>query len=212
MYEQWIKWKAVKDWRRKEWILALQKLLGQHHDEFLKGLLEGRLRSQGQRSGLLTRDYVADGASLRDIPREAIPSKFWSSCEIDWEKCEAHAGTAAYDSIVVDTGDLFREFPLPKPQDAPGVGKIGDYLVLSDELASPFPKSGRPPLPYWDDFHLELARRVVKGELPNKQEAFVEEMQKWCETRWNSKPGISTLKEKIEPCYHEFVRSRKGGK
>lgn len=209
LYEQWIKWKAVKDWRRKEWIHALQELLGRHHDEFLKGLLEGRLRSQGQRSGLLTRDDVEDGASLRDIPREAIPSTFWSSCEIDWEKCQAHAGAAAYNSIVLDTGDLFSEFPLPTPQVATGVSKYGAYFVLSDELAGSTQKLGRPPEFNWDELQLELARRAVKGDLPIKQEAFYEDMRNWCQSQWGRVPGETSLKGKIRPYYYEFVRPKK---
>jgi hypothetical protein len=156
----------------------------------------------------LTKEEITDGASWQDINWEAIPSTFWSSCQIDWEKCQAKSSTAAYESMVLYTEDLFREFPLPASQDAPGVGKIGDYLILSDEAAGPLPKSGRPPLPFWDDFHLELAKRVVNGTLRQKQEAFIADMTEWCKDRGHS-PGRSTLLQKIKPYYDEFIRSEK---
>lgn len=92
LHEERIKWKAVQEWRRTEWNHGFQELLKRHHNEFLMALVEGRLRCQGQRSGLLTKEDIAAGASWQDIPWEEIPSTFWSSCEIDWEKNRAKGG------------------------------------------------------------------------------------------------------------------------
>ena len=207
LYEQRMKWKAVQEFRRNEWNRGFKELLKRHHDDLLTVLIEGRLRSQGQRSGLLTGEDIRAGASWQDIPWEAIPSKFWSSCKIDWEKCRAKDGAAAYNSIVVDTDDLFRAFPLPSPQAATGVSKSGDYFVLSDDVAGPTQKLGRPQEYPWDEFRLELARRAVKNQFPSKQEAFLADMQNWCRV-----PGDTSLKLKIAPYYQEFVRPKKGKK
>jgi len=208
LYEQWIKWKAVKDWRRNEWSHGLQELLKRHHGELLAALRGGRLGSKGQRSGQLTNEEIAEGARWSDVPWEAIPSSFWSFCEIDWEKCRAKGETAGYESIAVDTIDLFREFPLPAPQDVVGVGKIGDNFVLSDDVAGPSRKLCRPSFP-WQDFHLEMAKHAVNGTLDKKQEAFIEAMATWCENHWGRRVARSTLLEKIKPYYDEFVRSPK---
>jgi hypothetical protein len=202
LHEQRIKWKAVQEWRRTEWNHGFQELLKRHHNEFLMALVEGRLRCHGQRSGLLTKEDIAAGASWQDIPWEEIPSTFWSSCEIDWEKNRAKGGTAAYDSIIVETEDLFREFPFPRPEETV-VGRIGDCFILTDEIAAPTRNLGRPPFP-WDEFHLELARRVVRHELP-KQDSVLKAMQDWCESQWGKSPGDSTLKQKLKPYYDEFV-------
>lgn len=210
LHEQRIKWKAVQEWRRTEWNHGFQELLKRHHNEFLMALVEGRLRCHGQRSGLLTKEDIAAGASWQDILREPIPSAFWSSCEIDWEKCLAKCSTAVFDSIVVDTDDLFRAFPLPIPEAATGVSKCGDYFVVSDDVVVPTHKSGRPLKYQWDEFHLELARRVVRGDLPEKQDALIEEMRNWCgERRWDEVPGITSVKATIKPYYDEFVRPKK---
>jgi hypothetical protein len=207
-YEEFIKRKYTKEGRRSEWSLRFQELLKRYHNEFLTALRDGRLGSEGQRSGQLTEEEIAEGAGWRDIPLEAIPSSFWSSCEIDWEKCLAKGETAGYESILVKTDDLFRVFPLPASQDATGVRKIGNYLVASEQYVGPSRK-GRPPIVPWDDFHLELARRVVAVTLPEKQEAGIEDMQIWCEKQWGDKPGRSTMLQKIAPYYEEFIRSRK---
>jgi hypothetical protein len=205
-YEEFIKRKYTKEGRRSEWSLRFQELLKRYHNEFLTALRDGRLGSEGQRSGQLTEEEIAEGARWSDVPREAIPSSFWSSCEIDWEKCRAKGETTGYESIVVKTDDLFRVFPLPTPEDAPGVRKIGNYLVDTEEYADPKPR-GRPPFP-WDEFHLEIARRLMNGKLGN-QKRFEGEMQDWCKSRWGRVLGISTLRQKISPYYNEFIRSEK---
>jgi hypothetical protein len=105
---------------------------------------------------------------------------------------------------------LFREIPLPDPKPAHDVAQIGDNFVLTRELKTDIqlPAVGRPPLK-WDDFHVEIAKRVQRGELPSKQEAYISEMQAWCVSRWGQEVGRSTLLQKIKPYYDSFVRSKK---
>src|SRR5271156_423921 len=171
LYEERIRWKAVLEGRRIEWNHGFQELLKPHYSELLTALREGRLRSHGWRSRPVNEEGITGGESGPEIDWEPIPLTFWSSCEIDWEKCRAKGGTDTYNPIIVDTDDLFREFPLPASQEA-GVGKIGEYFILTDDGAIPITKLGRRPLP-WDEFHLELARRAVNGTLGDKQDAFL---------------------------------------
>jgi hypothetical protein len=204
--EQWTQWKAVKDYRQREWNDKLQKLLAPYQKEFQVALHDGRLGSKGQRSGQLTEEEIAEGAQWWDVPWEAIPSTFWSACEIDWEKCQAKDETAKYGSILVETNDLFRVFPLPAPTPI-GVGKIGEYFVVSDDVAIIRP--GRPPKYKWEALFLEITRRVKEGSLPEKQDAFIKDMEEWCKENWVSCPGYTSLKMKIMPYYHAFVRPKK---
>jgi hypothetical protein len=207
LHEQRIKWKAVQEWRRNEWNHGFQELLKPHYSELLTTLREGRLRSQGQRSWPVNKEGITDDASWPEIDWESVSSTFWSSCEIDWEKNRAKGGTAAYESIIVETEDLFREFPFPRAEET-GVGRIGDCFILTDEIAAPTGNLGRPPFP-WDEFHLELAKHAVNGDFDEKQEAFIEEMKAWCKNRWGRSVGRSTLLQKITPYYDEFMRSKK---
>jgi hypothetical protein len=65
---------------------------------------------------------------------------------------------------------------------------------------------GHPSLLAWDRFHLEIAKRLMAGKIPEKQDAFVAEMHEWCRTTLGVKPGESTLKQRIKPYYDTFVR------
>jgi hypothetical protein len=206
-YEEFIKRKYTKEGRRSEWSLGFQQLLKRYHNEFLTALRDGRLGSEGQGSRQLTEEEIAEGARWWDVSWEPIPSSFWSSCEIDWEKCRAKGVAAGYGSILVKTDDLFRVFPLPTPEDAPGVRKIGSYFVDTEEEADPRPR-GRPSFP-WDELQLEIARRLMNGELGKSQKVFEGKMQDWCKSRWGRAPKVSTLRQKISPYYTEFIRSEK---
>jgi len=205
-YEQWTKWKAVKDHRQKEWHHKFQELLVPYQKQFQAALLDGRLGSEGQSSAQIERE-MAEGARWWHAPYEAIPSTFWSSCEIDWEKSRAKGETDGYESIVVKTDDLFRVFPLRDPTPVGNVGKIGEYFVVSHDVAVANP--GRPRKYPWDDLFLEMAKRVKDGSLPEKQDAFILEMEEWCRKNWVSFPGETSLKMKIMPFYHAFVRPNK---
>jgi hypothetical protein len=143
------------------------------------------------------------------VPREPIPSDFWDSAHIDWRESFAEGlskeRAVAYGLILVDVAELLKEFQLPDGEPYSGVREAGDYLVLtSDDEIRGGVKPGRPPN-NWDDFHVEMATRVVKG-LPSKKEVCIAEMQAWCMDKWKKSVGRSTLSQKIKPYYDEFVR------
>jgi hypothetical protein len=117
--------------------------------------------------------------------------------------------------ILVDTDDLIEEFPLPSSRTAKNIAQIGDnFILLGDDTklsASASRILGRPSLP-WDEFHLEIARRLHSGTLPSKQEAFISEMQEWCKRQWEREVARSTLLQKIKPYYDAFLRSKESEK
>ncbi len=133
---------------------------------------------------------------------------FWISFKIDWDKSRAVGRGGAYSFIMTPTADLMREFPLPQGQAVSDVVRIGNDLVMNSGTGTvvEMQRKGRPAQ-NWDEFHLEFAKRVARGALPDKQDSFIEEMQAWCKKHWGRPMGRNTLLEKIKPYYDAFVRS-----
>jgi len=202
--------------RLAEWKGKLKEFTEQFRFKLLQALHAGRLGATGKRLPLSTIDasfYFMDKETEgwghpQDMDREQIPPDFWSSTEIDWDESLAEGHTKdrkiAYGLILVDTEQLLKEFPLPDGEVYGGVRKAGDYLILtSDDEVRGGAKPGRPPLD-WDEFHVEMAKRVRKG-LPEQKKVCISEMQEWCRDKWAKKVAESTLAQKIKPYYDEFV-------
>jgi len=138
-----------------------------------------------------------------------IPRDFWLLNKIYWRDSMADGTCGAYCLIVIDTEQLFEAFPPPNDGPILQVSQIGsNYIFTNDQgqAVSPPPSTrGRPSLP-WDEFHVEMARRLQAGELPDKQEAAIEDMREWCHQRWQKNVGRSTLLLKIKPYYDAFFR------
>ena len=68
-----------------------------------------------------------------------------------------------------------REFPPRASQPAPDVVRIGyNFIFLGKTIVSSpeiSPVIGRPPLK-WDEFNVEITRRILEDALPAKQCAF----------------------------------------
>jgi hypothetical protein len=184
-------------------------------------LHEGKLSARGKR---LPETVSVDEAEDMDLPFdsgfEPISREFWASADVRWMADCAQGRHATYKFIQILTDDLLIEFPLPDSGPASDIVQIGDNFVwvrmvdnlvwsgeLSGQPVMP-PAQGRPPLK-WDEFHLEVAKRLKKGTLWEKQDAFINDMQAWCRDLWGREVGISTLKQKIKPYYDAFVWQKK---
>ena len=53
---------------------------------------------------------------------------------------------------------------------------------------------------------MEIARRARDGKLPAKQEAFIADLQQWCQVKWGTSPKRSTLLQKVKPFYDGMFR------
>jgi hypothetical protein len=179
----------------------------------LRSLLhEGRLTSRGKKLGSEIR--IEEAAEI-DVPVnsvfEPISPDFWASANVAWRANCAQGRRKTYKFIQLATENLFKEFPLPKPEPALEILQLGDNFVLPEELTTKpltLPPLGRPPLK-WDEFHLEVAKVLKENKLPPKQEAFIGEMQAWCRIHWGQEVGRSTLLQKIKPYYDSFMRSKR---
>src|SRR5262249_40596662 len=101
-------------------------------------------------------------------PWAAIPSTFWVSTGIDWEASHAEGKGLAQALILVETDELLRCFPPPPATSADGIANIAGTLVQSHRFVpEPIKRSpkGRPSL-NWDQFHVEVARRLKCGAIP----------------------------------------------
>ena len=197
---------------RREEASAKYQLFFDSYRLRLRNLLhDGHLTARGRE---LPEKVGVDEAREIDLPVDSgfdsIPREFWASANVDWIANCAQGRGATYKFIQVLTADLFKAFPLPDPRPASDVLQMGDNFVFSGELreAEPLPVVGRPPYP-WEEFHVEVAKRVKEGTLWEKQDAFINDMQGWCRNRWGREVGISTLKQKIKPYYDAFVWQKK---
>lgn len=143
------------------------------------------------------------------IERVPIAKEFWTSNGINWKYSCAQNTATGFGLILVETEKLFQEFPIPKVGNLKQVSQIGDGYVLFDEagntVSPPVKSRGRPSL-NWEEFGIEMARRLRDGGFPEKQEALIVEMQAWCKACWGVDVGRSTLLQKIKPYYEKLVR------
>lgn len=198
--------------RQAEWDRDFKVFLDVHRNRLFLALNEGRVAAVGkklpQRSLVLSSDDP-EWLWWQKAPWEAIPPTFWISFEIDWDMSRAVGRGGAYSFILIPTADLIKEFPLPDGQAVRDVVRMGDNLFLNSNttLITAISKRGRPPIINWDDFHLEMAKRVKRDDLPEKQEAFIFEMQGWCKNRFGVAVQRGALLGRIKPYYDTFVRS-----
>jgi hypothetical protein len=182
--------------------------------KFFVALREGKIKAVGRKlphHDLETATGILDGKEKRwswfDMEHEDIPANFWRLDRIEWNQSSAENGESHYFHIYVKTDELMDAFPAPDGEDARSVSLVAGQYILDDSQAIKIKKTskrGRPSLD-WDTFFLELAGRIKNDDLPEKQEAFIAEMQDWCLEHWGQKVGRSTLLQKISPFYQRYV-------
>jgi hypothetical protein len=167
-----------------------------------------------QTVGALTRGEGQDDSQpprWEDVDREPIPKEFWNVGNINWVYSCSPGEDYGFTLILLDTAALFKEFPIPEKRHARQVSQIGDFYVLLDDEGQPTTaaesRAGRKPFP-WDEFHVEMAKRILEGQLAPKQESMINAMQKWCKETWGREPARSTMTQKLKLYYDKFVRPR----
>jgi hypothetical protein len=196
------------------WDEEMKGLLDIHQSRLFMALREGKLEAEGIKlpektceASLVVLDQTKwEGWNKRQWV--GIPPDFWRSDRINWRKSWAEGREAAYALIQVKTEALFDRFPPPQPSGSAAL-RVGHNWMLpatEDDAHLPRKSRGRPSLD-WDSFHVEVAARIRASPLPEKQEAFIAEMQEWCSKEWRQQVARSTLLQKIKPYYDRFVRN-----
>ena len=195
--------------RQKEWDREFKMFLDVYQSKLFVAMREGQVRTYGRK---LPRPTIQEAMDLsapeswegwNETEWTQIPENFWSSERINWEECRAEGKGGAFALILVDCKDLFRCFPIPDGKPIIGVYEIGDALVLGGEKqgrVSSQSRRGRPSF-NWDEFHVEVAKRIRDTGLPAKREAFIAEMQEWCKGKWSREVGRSTILQKLKLYY-----------
>jgi hypothetical protein len=200
--------------RQAAWQAAYDAFIDVHEAKLFVALRENRVKALGRKlprrtfAGSLKRLEATNWAEWDDTNWEPIPADFWISRKINWTGCWAEGNGNTYGLIIVETESLLNCFPPPPAERFGGVVKVANDLVLVPD-GEPQRKThqtrGRPSFD-WDAFHVEVARRIKDGSLPQKQEAFILELQLWCKGNWNRDVGRSTILQKLRPYYDVFVR------
>lgn len=154
--------------------------------------------------------------SWHDIDFEEIPRNFWTFDRIEWMDSAARDGRSHYMHIYIDTEKLCELFP-PYVESNPKVYEPeGKLLLVSGNMfwldgdkkkIRKSSRMGRPSFD-WDEFHLEITRRLQNDKVPDKQEAFIHDMRQWCVEKWGKPPGRSTISQKVSPYYTMFIRKK----
>jgi hypothetical protein len=204
--------------QKKEWDAEFEAFIDLHKTRLFLELREGRIHALGQELpqpsfiGSLVELEESGWEGWHNIEWQTIPPDFWISTKINWAESWAEGKTTAYCLILMDFKELFNHFP-PRTEISDGVVKIGNAFA-QDTNKTTVPtrtmQRGRPSYD-WDAFHLEVAKRLLQGNVPAKKEAFVADMQDWCKDNWHREIGRSTVSQKLKPYYDQFIRNSKNG-
>jgi len=172
-------------------------------------LREGRLRARGRQlpaagyeEAMIELDQ--SGQDIFDLPVEDISPGFWTLQGMDFESSAARNDTAHYCHITLVTEEVLSAFPGPRERLV--VERVGDTFVLDKAEKVPVgTRRGRPPYP-WDQFHLEVATRLQRNELPSKKEAGIQEFQTWFANELGLHPSRAAIGEKLKPYYDRFLK------
>jgi hypothetical protein len=177
-------------------------------------LREGRLKARGRK--LPSNDVNEalsmlsdEGLSTFDLAFSDIPASFWTLHGINFDASTAKNGSDHYCHINFDTQDMLVIFPGERK---PGgtVERIGITYIVNDAPQRKLPgtKRGRPAYP-WEQFHIEVADLVRRGELPKKKEAAIEHFQHWFRQHLGVRPSRAAVGEKLTPYYNKFLRAER---
>jgi hypothetical protein len=198
------------------WDGELSHFLDLRRARLFMALREGKLVAEGIK--LPEKTYEASLVRLRETEWEgwsrsewvSIPPDFWNSEKINWKKCWAEGRDAAFALIQIETEQLFACFP-PPPAQAADVVRVANDMIAVEQTGDESKARnlrGRPAFD-WDSFHVEIAMRIKSNSFPEKQEAFIADMQEWCDRHWLRQVGRSTLLQKIKPYYDGFAKQSK---
>jgi len=199
-----IAWERRK--KQQEWQEKYEEYIELIESKIFVALREGKLKATGR--------LIPAGdeeSHYTDFEHTEILADYWKLDKIDWEQSASDNAKGHYCHICVKTEQLLSLFPPPPAEEAKSVHMIAGQYLLDDEEAERVvaqSKRGRPSK-NWDGFYVAVMDRLMAGGLPDKQEAFISEMQDWCVKHWGSSPGRSTILEKISPIYKKFKAVKK---
>jgi len=197
-----------------EWMPICKDYLDQFQAEIALKLRRGELVAYGAKLPETDREKVEgllDNGELEytDLHFVPIPKEHWILPSIDWDESSITGRTEAYVWTRVNTEEMIELFPLEDAGQSCTVNKLADNYFVTTEAsgASTSNKSrrGRPPLP-WEAFHVEVAKKIRDGSMPQKKEAGIAEMQEWSLKHYQKAISRSSIGQKLKPYYDELMK------
>lgn len=145
---------------------------------------------------------------------ETIPSHFWTSENINWNKSTAWSNRECYFHIGVSTESLFECFPEPKPKmqtivvENRGGALIFDTDSARNENFEITSKRGARAKYDWNEFPMEVARLLVSyGGIPENKKTLEIDIINWFKEKYDIAPSTPAIRAKLKPYYAAFGRS-----
>lgn len=197
-----------------EWMPIYEDYIDQFQAEIALKLRRGELVAYGAKLPEVDREKV-DGLldngefEFTDLHFVPIPKEHWILSSIDWDESSITGRIEAYVWARVNTEEMLELFPIEDAGQSCTVNKIANNYFVTTESSgtSTFNKSrrGRPPLP-WEAFHVEVAKKIRDGSMPQKKEAGIAEMQEWSLKHFKKTVGRSSIGQKLKPYYDELMK------
>lgn len=187
--------------------------------KFLLALREAKITAYGRmaaplKKGIDSSEWHNDDSFYhRDDwykqPHTPIPSECFRVDGIDWDENMLKSAQGLFVHVLVPTKQLFSLYPEPEMQPVTVLKFDNRYFLDTQQNADELPQisKGRPSYP-WEEFHVEIARRVAANNIPDKLEAWVAEMQEWCQKRWNKRVSRSIMHPKLSSYHRAFKKSK----
>ncbi len=197
------KLKSAEEHQKKQaaWEKLYDSYIELYKSKLFVALREGKIFAMGR---VIPEDESDDNWSYwTDNKHEPISKEVWSLSNIDWDNSTLKDKSHHYCHILVKVDDLLQCFPEPEPDEIKQVSVIAGQHVIDEAApanAKIRAKRGRKSLA-WQEFYVEVAARLKAANIPDKQEAFVAEMQEWCMKAWGKEVGRSTILEKVSPFF-----------
>lgn len=138
---------------------------------------------------------------------DPVPTNIWTFRDFDLNTCDLVSGKIRYASIQVLVTEAMTLFPTPEPVLKAGSGSvIGDTLMLSTGRASALVRRpvGRPPkgtATARDVTQRIFRQKLLRGELPEKKEAQIQEVVDFVQEAFGEKVARSTAQSYLKGIY-----------
>jgi len=139
-----------------------------------------------------------------------ISNNFWKFEYINWEDCYAQSLYEWYVHILIKTEDLMKLFAIDIDQCRPEtIYSHNGFLFTNrniNELKS-ITLKGRPSKD-WDSIYLKMQEILYHSQKQITYKSLLIDLQVWYQKAYNETIGESTLKEKIQPFFTLYKKSK----
>lgn len=199
----------------ESWEKILADYLDRFQTEILHDLQTGKLEAVGHSIPTLWLDDPdqcknEDFWDMKGSKSVRVPQAAWTSRNVDWDDSTLRGVSSSYVWLSLDTEKVLERYPPERvlsSKNSSGLGTI--YLATANQFVpSEVSKRGRKAK-NWDAFHVEVARRYLQNEMPDKKEAAIQDFIEWFKREHRQDVGRTSIGTKLKPYYDEITKVRK---